>query len=373
MGIIEEKYKKLIDEIVNEKKHSTGISVAFGNLQSKKVYFVGSNGNGQEMNKDTLFDLASITKFFLAVVYLKLNELEQVDLGKCVSFYSTRFPNIGSVRIGQLLSYNVHLETDSRIDKCNDYYKAIGLLENVKFQEIEGQEYSDIPAMVLAELLKDITGKSFGNLFDKYIKVPVGLNKTTWKYKEIDLLNCCSYENEIWVVNNEICKKNNPVGLVNDPKARVISNGNELCGNAGLFMNTDDITKFCEALLLEKILNKESLHKLVEGAGKRLCSDKQTYGYLCYRKYNNPVQTEVPVFMSDNAIASAGFTGCYLLIDFDNKVFVFIGANKLNGRVSKVLGSDYKLFKDNCDEIITTDYVYKRDVLRDELCRMCIE
>lgn len=373
MRMIDEKYKKLIDEIVNEKKYSTGISVAFGNFQNKRTYFLGTNGNGKDISKDTLFDLASITKLFLAVVYLKLQEIGRVDLGKCVSFYSPRFVNVGTVRIEQLLSYNVHLETDSRIDKCKDFRQAIELLENVKFKDIQGQEYSDIPAMVLSELLKDITGKSFGDLFDKYIKKPIGLTKTTWKYNEMDLLNCCSYENEKWLVNNVICKKNNPIGLVNDPKARIISNSNELCGNAGLFMNTDDLTKFCDALMSEKILNKDSLNKLVEGAGRSLCSDKQTYGYLCYRKYNNPVQTEVPLFMSDNAIASAGFTGCYLLIDFDNKVFVFIGANKLNSRISKVLESDDKIFKNTGEEIITTDYVYKRDDLRDELCRLCIQ
>ena len=67
--MIEEKYKKLINEIVNVKKYSTGISVAFGDSQIKETYFVGTNGNGKEINKDTLFDLASITKLFLAVVY----------------------------------------------------------------------------------------------------------------------------------------------------------------------------------------------------------------------------------------------------------------------------------------------------------------
>ena len=349
------------------------MAISFCSKKKTESYFLGTNGNEQRMSKDTLFDLASITKLFLAVVYLKLFELNQIELEKSVSFYSNRFSNIGRVRIEQLLSYNIHLETDSRIDKCASYCQAIELLENVKCKEIQGQEYSDVPAMVLSELLKDITGESFGYLFDEYIKKPIGLSKTTWIYNELDILNCCSYENEIWLVNNEICKKNNPIGLVNDPKARILSNGNELCGNAGLFMNTDDMIKFCEGLISEKILNKESLHKLVEGAGSRLCSDKQTYGYLCYRKYNNPVQTEVPLFMSDNAIASAGFTGCYLLIDFDNRVFVFIGANKLNGRVSKVLGNNDIVFKSIADKTITTDYVYERDVLRDELCRLCME
>ena len=186
-----------------------------------------------------------------------------------------------------------------------------------------------------------------------------------------------SYEGESWLTSSGIEKIGNRIGRVNDQKAYILSgNMRHLCGHAGLFSSTEDITVFCQNLLNERIISRVSMNKMVEGAGWNNNAEQQSFGYMCYRKYLDEIQTEVPLFMSDYAFASSGYTGCYLFIDPEHDVFVFIGGNRLNSCVSK--NNTDIIEKDGCFEVngvkyrSSVNYVYQRDALKNELCKMAL-
>ena len=186
------------------------------------------------------------------------------------------------------------------------------------------------------------------------------------------------YSDEIWKKNDGYCLRRTPLGVVNDAKARILSNyGERLCGHAGIFASINGINSFCCSLLRGEFISTDTLKLMAEGSGWKYKSDRQSFGYQCYRKYPNSAQTEVPFFLSGYATAMSGFTGCYLMIDVINGIFVFIGGNRLKNSLSRVVGTA----EDNTENMVRyndkeyynkLNYVYERDELRDCLSQVAL-
>lgn len=370
--------EKLVYQLILPDGICPGLSVAFGDATKCFQKQIGTDGDNKMLDGTTLFDLASITKFFLAIIYLKLHEKEIVNVNDSIETYSEKYVNIGSLIIADLLSYNVKLSTRKRIDMCDSFEEANSMIYEIQGSYSDIQLYSDMPSIVLAKLLHDATGKTFGDWMQKIIIEPLRLYDTGWDYNFLERKKCCSYDNEMWIIDGQVVNKYNPLGIPNDPKARILSNGGkELNGNAGLFSSTNDIIKIAQALINGEILSQESILALSEGNGWDRMGEKQSFGYQCYRKYFDINQTEVPFFLSNNAIATSGFTGCYLMIDPINRVFAFIGGNRLNNCVSKC-NSEVK--EENGYFILngmryrsSVNYVYQRDCLRDCICARALQ
>lgn len=350
---------------------SPGIAITYGNAHTMSQFYYGENGDGELLDGDMEFDLASVTKLFVGFVYMYLIENQYISGKEKISDCSTRYRNIGTLLLEDLLSYNVTLETIKRIDSCDNYEEAFAILENVKGKESKVQTYSDLPALILGDILSDFTDKSFKEwvdfLFVERLQLSGLLYAKSFERKYV------SYENEYIFSNKGLIRKSNPIGIVNDPKSRILmEREGYLTGNAGLFCSTKDIARICQSILSFDILSFDSLKKMVLGNEMISSIGNQSFGYMCYKKISDKVKSEVPWFASDYAFASSGFTGCYLLIDIFNEVFMFIGGNRLNNLVSK------KLIKSDVmnNEFIVNgmtvksglEYVYKRDSLRDLVC-----
>ena len=345
---------------------------------------------------EDIFDLASITKFFLAYVYIYIDEDKELqrelkidlNLNKTVGNYTKEsFTNIGNIRIVDMLSFNVNLETDGRIDDFDEksYDEAYKCLNNIKGEYSKKQVYSDMPMLVLAELLYVITGKTFGEWVDELIVEKCKLTHTFWNYevaqsKNIDgiysmLDKCIDYTGEYRVkASGKVECYQYQKGLPHDTKARILSNkGTKLCGNSGLFASAEDVCTILQTFLNGDEKINRVLYRIVLGNGWDKESEKNSFGYGCYRKYYNAAQNEVPIMMSPYTIVASGFTGCYLALDLMNECFIFIGSNRLSGYISK-LNSVMELPEEQGNIIIngntyksSVKYVYQRDIIRDEL------
>ena len=358
-GFVEESIKNIVDD----KQLSTGIAFVCGNDMYSFSYAWGEDGNGNLIDETTLFDIASITKLFLSIVYMKLWEMKKISLDWTIAEISSRFQNISKLKLKDLLSYTVSLTTSKRLDDCISAEEALSILGEIQGEKSDKQIYSDMPSMVLAELLVDITGKNFGQWIEDLFIKPLNLKNTHWDFDVLIKHNCVNYDEEHLIVQNEVKTLYNPCGKVHDPKARLISETtNKLCGNAGLFISYEDMSKIAQALVRGKIIGIETWKKMVIGAGWDKCSDRETYGYICYRKYKNKKQSEVHFPMSGYALAMTGYTGTYLMLDCINKTFVFIGGNRLRNRIAKVVGENTIA---DLPYIYTKDFVYERDLLKD--------
>ena len=370
-GEISEKIDAEINKILLPNGVSPGIAISYGGINTYYSQFEGTNGNGNTLDENTLFDLASITKLFLGIIYMYLVENNMISLESSVGEFTDRYKNISGIFVKDLLSYSVNLQTSKRLDLCTDCDEAKHVLEDISGMYSETQVYSDMPAMILADILSDATGKSFSDWMNIVFVEKLKLSNLLWQkdFKK----KYISYQDENIITKQGLLKKDNPIGVVNDPKARIfMENAGYLCGNAGLFCSTRELALICQNILSEKIVSRDSIKKMVIGNGWNCCSTKQSYGYMCYRKYFDRRQSEVPFFMSSYALASSGYTGCYLIIDIVNGIYAFIGGNRLNNCVSKNLTDikekngyfeiENKRFKSGLN------YVYDRDDLRDLIC-----
>lgn len=365
-----EHIRELMNNLCIPKGMCDGIGVCFGTKKKSVSECLDERNSNSIFDSDTIFDLASVTKLFLAIVYLKLVEERQVCLDKTIRDYTDRFPNICDIKLCHILSFNVELHTDKRIDKCVDRSEAVSVLNEIKGSYIDKPVYSDMPSMILGELLTDISGKDFGTWIDELFIIPLGLKNTVWKdvyrYKN----KVCSYENEKWYVDGMLYEKNNPVAIVNDPKSRILGDQSKLlCGNAGLFSSINDLKTISQALLCERIISKKSLKEIAEGSGWSVRGEKQSFGFQCYRKDLDPIQTEVPLQASQYAIASVGFTGIYWMLDIEKECYIIIAGNKLRNCVSKVSPRSERfgnrILIDGKEYLCSINYVFQRDELRD--------
>lgn len=357
--------KDEIRVLIDEKELCSGLTLAFGTTDNSINYNYGITGNNHlNVSNETIIDLASITKLFLSFAYFHLYDTKLVDFKRPISYYTNKFKNIKDFSIENLLHFNCVLKTQHRISNMQ-YEQAVDEIMHISGKISNIPIYSDMPSIVLGFLFEEISQMTFGNYVDTLVE-RLRLNNTFW-HSQKKYNNFMDYSGEIQISNNQIKSLVNPPLLVNDAKARTLSNnGQYLCGHAGVFSNCDDMVKLSQALLSNKIISEKSLNII----GTVLnTNSEQRFGNLCYCKSPNKHLSEVPSNFSENAFAMSGFTGNYLCIDPQKKLFIFIGANKLSSRISKCDDSieiaDSIISVNNKKIVCSKDFVFKKDRLRD--------
>lgn len=368
MCLIKREIDTLIDSGV-----TTGIAVTLGNKKNSEIlcYGYADDAKTVEINKETIFDLASVTKLFLALAYFKANEVQKIDFNKTLEFYcGNKFPNISDISLDDLFHFNCCLTTDKRIVNC-DYTSAKEQIHNIKYGTNNQQIYSDMPSLVLGIVFKDIVGMEFGDFLNSEFIDKCGLLNTFWgkRYKKTD--NYINYDNEMIIRNNELISFPQKPLVVNDKKAEILSDkGRVLCGNAGLFSSAEDMMKIGQELISRNLLTNETLMQIATPINTDFV---QRFGYLSYSKSPDRAVSEIYSKMSDKAFAISGFTGTYFMVDPINNCFLFIGGNKLNNRITysddaSIIVDCNKICFTNRTYYYTKDYVYMKDKLRDKCC-----
>lgn len=347
-----------VRNFIYEKEMVPGMVFSYGTQNYKETVVVGNrqevsqNAKGkletalEPMTKDTIFDLASVTKVFTSVSILKLMEMGLIELDDSVAKYAPEFKNLGDVTIFDLLTFRVPLKTNGRVDRATSREEAENILFTIEVdkESTNLRPYTDMGAMVLKYVVENASGMNFYQFIQKEI-----LNK----YSMVDTHVVLPQEKLERTVNtNYDCKfyKDGNVGLttsakkgiVYDPKAQMMgqSEGN-LSGHAGLFSTEQDMTKFAKSLIKGRIIKPATLEMMIKNrTGKKYTTDDnqekyiQYLGMLCYSK--NPILADSELFhaMSGKSFASAGWTGTQLTVDTINELYFFMASNRSHNRMT---------------------------------------
>lgn len=361
---IDKEAKKIIEEMWTD-----GIFVSCGNGTLNKSNAYGKYYNEKEecsLSENVLFDIASVTKLLSLFVFIRLIKDSLIDIEKKVKDYSKlgHYKGLQEVYIYQLLNFSMIIETEVRLDKCMNEAEVRDALWNSKVRS-EDVRYSDIGIIIATKMVDDLYGKNFFREYSKNLWNELGLVETYWHdelpesiYKRVQ-----SYDSEYKYTNaGELESVKTPVGVVHDVKTRVLG----ASAHAGIFISGSDINKLCKAVLRYEFISKEDVRKYIMSNkyDSFIESNGQHFGLMCYKKTEDVKVSEVPFKASKNSIAISGYTGCYLLFDFDAGVFVFIGSNRIRNRLTTPEGSQIS----NVPYIKETkEYVYRKDLLRDKL------
>jgi len=305
-----------------------------------------------DVREDSVFDLASLTKLFTGLCALKLKEEGLLDPGRSVFFYDPRFTELQDVAVDRVMGFTAELKTPGRIDDCRTRDEALRcLFGTVSTGEPKGRAYSDIPSMVLKYVIEKAAGMPFLDCVRKMILDQAGMNETWALVPEERIGNCQTYDPEYRIMGGrKIVRTGLRPGVPHDPKAAVIQAGTEdLCGHAGLFATAADMTRFCRAVLAEKIVGRESLREMAlnrTGYRRPDGTYSQYLGCQCYVRHPDQYYSEIPRYMGRQAFGNAGFTGNHLSVDPEHGSFVFFLGNRVKGKLTMLIPEDGKNLED---------------------------
>ncbi len=195
--------------------------------------------NGEELGKDALFDVASISKLYTEVIAYKLIHEGAFKLSDKIIELDPRFENVGDLTVEDVLKFGVTFKTDGRIEDASNKEEALKKLFSMQVvQKGEQYNYNDMGLMLMKEVMEAVTGKTYAELFKEYIIGPYQLTDT---YVDVP-------EDKKHLVTGSP----NLGGSVNDLKADVLGGHS---GHAGVRVTNQDLLKMLESVANDATLN----------------------------------------------------------------------------------------------------------------------
>jgi CubicO group peptidase (beta-lactamase class C family) len=294
------------------------------------------------LTRDTLFDLASLTKVVgTLMATLRILEKKGLSLDMKLGFLLPNAGNYKESTIFQLLTHTSGLIAELRLENhIEDPQKAetFILSQPVRYKPGEKVEYSCFGYIILAKILERITQCPFDRLVKEEVTQPLCMTSTLFNPKQNYPLSCFAATE----INN--LTKNMLIGEVHDENSRFLGG---IAGNAGLFSNTADLIRFCIMLLHDgqssqgTFLSHETMELVFNSQTKGRPGENRTIGF----KIEDP--NLFGTVASKKTIGHTGFTGTSLAIDpKQNKAAILLTNRVHPSRENKILLDMRKGFHD---------------------------
>ncbi len=243
-----------------------GISAAV-NVPGQGEWFgtAGISHPGVNITSDITFDCGSITKNFMAALTLQLVEEDSLSLTDSIGTWLPQYPNInGRITIRQLLNHSsgIYNFTDNPAfnNALNNNLARYWALEEVLtggyvlapyFAPGGGWRYSNTNYIILAIIIRQITGSSLSSLFRTRFFDPLDMNESGIELE--DTINAPFVHG--WAVLG---------GVLTDisiyPRTALVSS---TMGAGGVISRPLNMIKWSKALYTGQILNQASLTQML--------------------------------------------------------------------------------------------------------------
>ena len=301
---------------------------AYGSIS----YEEGSN----EVDSQTLYDLASLTKVCATTLaVMKLYEEGKVGLDDRLSRFLPYLEGTDKeqITVKQALSHCAGFKAyDNLWQQTNDCDSILLLIAHSKLLPDNSYCYSDFGFMLMADIVKRVSGKPLDQYVNDCFYRPMGLTNTLFNpMKKGD-----GAEGYVWaeIAPTELdstrsypdALRGYVWGSVHDPNAYAMGG---VSGHAGLFSTAEDVAQLMQMLLDggvyrgTRYLKKETIdtftsrHFAKQGNRRALGFDKQ----LFTPSKNGQACPEA----SQSSYGHTGFTGTMLWVDPEyNLVYVFL-------------------------------------------------
>lgn len=307
----------------------------------------------EPMTVDTVFDMASITKpVVTATCVMKLIEYGKLKLDDPVSKHIPEFAanGKGDITVLQLLTHQGGLIPDNSIrDYAGSADEAMQKIYALKTYVEPGSKfvYSDVGFIVLADLVKRVSGANVHQFSQQHIFKPLGMIETGFLPTDALKLRSATTQTR---TKKGVAHRDGPTekhwmqGEVHDPRAYALGG---IAGHAGLFSTAADLAVYGQMMISNgqyqgvRILNPETIELMTKA--RQVSSGERGLGWDKLTGYSSNRGD----LMSGSAFGHGGFTGTVLWMDPTNKlVFVFLSnrvhpdgkgsINRLAGRIATV-------------------------------------
>lgn len=330
---------KLIDDVEStihelatdaiETGNTCGLVVLIGSADS--VLFHEAYGHRQveperkPMERDTLFDLASLTKpIATATSIMKLVEAGRVDLDAPVSRYLPDFGQNGkgAITVRDCLLHRSGLTPDNHLsDYAGSVEESFSKIDALacSYEPQSDFRYSDVGFIVLGRIIEAVASESLSGFAEREVFRPAKM--TTAGFLPGDKLAFLAAATEKrdgeWLV-----------GEVHDPRAHRLGG---VAGHAGLFATAADLSQYARMILNggqvdgQTVLKPETV-KLMLSAVEVVDGQRRALGWDSKSKYSSN-RSEL---FSDRAVGHTGFTGVSIWIDPERDLFVIVLGSRLH-------------------------------------------
>jgi len=239
---------------------SPGYAIGIYNKGEVSFYTLGNRcvkPSILEVTKDTLYDIASLTKVFTSTLIYIAYEEGLIDIYAYIYNIDSNFINLKDIRVIDLLSHNQEIWTDGYLGSAetkDDFYKIL-YTASVK-NEIP--TYIDSHYIILSALLEKVYNISYKDLcYDKIINT-LNLKNTTFEPNP-DMTASNNYE----VNNGKVVDYILP-GIIHDTKGRVAKTLGITTGHASIFTTVEDMLIFLKSFFDYTLLSKETIELMLE-------------------------------------------------------------------------------------------------------------
>ncbi|MDG2130499.1 MAG: serine hydrolase [Fuerstiella sp.] len=276
------------------------------------------------MLTDTVFDLASLTKpVATATSVMSLVEQGKLTLDDAVAAHLPDFADNGKagITVRQLLTHMGGLIPDNSMRDYDDGpAEAMRRVFALTPTAVPGEKfmYSDVGFIVLAELVKRITGEDVHQYSRRVIFGPLQMTETGFlPTSDLAVRAAVTQQRgEHWMQ-----------GEVHDPRAYALGG---IAGHAGLFSTAADLARYAQAMINGGILDGVRVLQPDTVALMRspvqVSSGLRTPGW----DMKSPYSSNRGDLLSAAAFGHGGFTGTALWIDPDQKLFVVFLSNRVH-------------------------------------------
>jgi CubicO group peptidase (beta-lactamase class C family) len=296
------------------------------------------------MLPDTIFDMASVTKpVATATAVMQLVEQGELDLRQPISHW---FPGFApAITIRHLMTHSSGLkpyknylhEWGDRVAPAQRRRKVVADIAALPldYETGHGFAYSCLNYVVLASLVRKVSGIPLDVYFRRHVALPLGLPDTRFHAGAMNraTTRCAATEP---LPEGVLC------GVVHDEIARYLGG---VGGNAGLFSTAADLSRFMRMVLhggeLEgvRILQKKTIRAMTAPA---FTLNKLTRGLGW--DINSPYSPSVRGRFPAQSFGHTGFTGTSVWADPASRVYLIILTNRVHyGREASVMGLRNKL------------------------------
>lgn len=274
---------------------------------------------------ETVFDMASISKPFAAMLLLKCVERGDLHLGQPIGDFLSEAGEspVGKVSLRQIASHV------SGLPPWKPLYQQPDALAQIFATPLEHEPgthyaYSDLNYILLGEIVARVGGKALDVLAQEQIFTPLGMTRTAycppkeWHPQIAATANCSWRPNQILV------------GEVHDANAHSLKG---VSGHAGLFSNVPDLTRFALAFQYPEIAAQQGIPPLLNPLAHRLAQERQiapeigghSIGWFTRPNGMLPAAD----LLSASAFGHTGFTGTMLVFDPEYELTLMLLTNSV--------------------------------------------
>ena len=248
--------EKILNEMVAERVAPGGVLLVSRNGKTVLYESFGMTRYQDEglraVTKDTIYDIASITKIFTATAALILADQGEISLDDKLAEFFPRCAYGDKVAVRHLLTHTSGISSwMARLaeQKPDEIHQAI-IQASLKNKPGAKVEYANVNAYLLGKIIELVSKKVLNKFFLEKVCRPLGMKETFFNPPG------AFFER---IAPTEITENRGLIiGQVHDESAYALGG---VAGHAGLFSTAEDLNRLCQTWLNESQILSERLKK----------------------------------------------------------------------------------------------------------------